>query len=245
MNFDYFGLSDIGKVRARNEDFWKVDISSQLVAIADGLGGCLGGDIASQEAVLHLIELMSQEYAELMACEDEWYKESVQGILSKINRIIYEHGLVETHLQGMGTTLSFMQFRKNKAWICHIGDSRIYRLRGEELCCLTEDHSLANQLKHRYKLPKQSKKVYPYRHILTNALGSRPYVVPDIRDIPCEQEDLFCLCSDGLTNVVSDRDIRTILTQYQTLEECGNTLISLANSRGGSDNITVVLVRIQ
>ncbi|WP_201456832.1 Stp1/IreP family PP2C-type Ser/Thr phosphatase [Chlamydia sp. 17-3921] len=245
VDFDYFGLSDIGKVRSRNEDFWQVDLSSQLVAIADGMGGCLGGDVASQEAVINLVELVSQKFSELMVCRDDEYKEDLKNILSKINGLIYEQGLIKAHLQGMGTTLSFIQFRQDKAWIVHVGDSRIYRLRGGELCCLTEDHSLANQLKNRYELSKQMKKMYSYRHILTNALGSRPNVEPDIQDISCEREDLFVLCSDGLTNMVSDTDIRDILFQSSTLEERGNALISLANSHGGADNVTVVLVQIQ
>ncbi|ANH79129.1 PP2C family protein-serine/threonine phosphatase [Candidatus Chlamydia sanziniae] len=245
MDFDYFGLSDIGRIRARNEDFWQVNLISQVVAIADGMGGCLGGDVASQEAIVSLMELIDQRQPQLLQFQDEQYKETLKIILSEVNNLIYGHGLMEAHLQGMGTTLSFIQFRYGRAWVFHVGDSRIYCLRGKELYCLTQDHSLENQLKSRYKLCKQSDKVYSYRHILTNVLGSRPYVMPDIRDISCEKEDLFFLCSDGLTNMVPDADIRKILLQSATLEESGNTLISLANSRGGDDNATVVLVRIR
>ncbi|WP_375793302.1 protein phosphatase 2C domain-containing protein [Chlamydia sp. 12-01] len=245
VNFDYFGLSDIGMVRSRNEDFWQVNLSSRAVAIADGMGGCLGGDVASHEAIFSLMELIDARQSQLAEFKDDQYREMLRIILSKVNGLIYEHGLMESRLQGMGTTLSFMQFLREKAWLLHVGDSRIYRLRGEELSCLTEDHSLANQLKNRYGLSKQSDKVYPYRHILTNVLGSRPHVIPDIRDVSYEKEDLFVFCSDGLTNMVSDADMRDILLQTTTLEESGNILISLANSRGGSDNVTVVLVRIQ
>lgn len=245
MDFDYFGLSDIGRVRARNEDFWQVNLMSQVVAVADGVGGRLGGDIASQEAVTSLMELIDEQQLKLMGYEDDQYKETLKKILLKVNGVVYEHGQMEEHLQGMGTTLSFIQFRKDRAWLFHVGDSRIYRIREGELRRLTEDHSLENQLKNRYGLPKQSDKMYSYRHILTNVLGSRPYVMPDIRNLPCEKEDLYCLCSDGLTNMVPDIDIRDILNQPATLEERGNALISLANTRGGDDNATVVLVRIQ
>ncbi|QVE48943.1 protein phosphatase 2C domain-containing protein [Chlamydia crocodili] len=245
VDFDYFGLSDIGMVRSRNEDFWQVNLSLGAVAIADGMGGCLGGDVASHEAIFSLMELINAKQSQLEEFKDDQYREILRVILSKVNGLIYEHGLMESRLQGMGTTLSFMQFLREKAWLLHVGDSRIYRLRGEKFSCLTEDHSLANQLKNRYGLSKQSDKVYPYRHVLTNVLGSRPYVTPDIRDISYEKEDLFVFCSDGLTNMVSDTDMRDILLQSTTLEESGNILISLANSRGGSDNVTVVLVRIQ
>ncbi|EPP35676.1 phosphatase 2C family protein [Chlamydia ibidis] len=245
VELEYFGLSDIGMVRTRNEDFWQVNLDSRVVAIADGMGGRLGGEVASYEAVVRLIEMINAYHENLEDLEDEKYKEALQMILSKVNGLIYEHSLVEAHLRGMGTTLSFMHFLQNKAWLFHIGDSRIYRLRNGVLSCLTEDHSLENRLKNRYKLPKQSDKMYSYRHILTNVLGSRPYIVPDIREITYEKEDLYVLCSDGLTNMVSDADIREILTQPSTLEESSNILISLANSRGGSDNVTVVLVRVQ
>ncbi|WP_366223791.1 PP2C family protein-serine/threonine phosphatase [Chlamydia buteonis] len=245
VDFDYFGLSDIGMVRSRNEDFWQVNLSSRAVAIADGMGGCSGGDVASHEAIFSLMELIDARQPYLAEFKDDQYREALKLILSKVNGTIYEHSLMEKRFRGMGTTLSFMQFFREKAWLLHVGDSRIYRLRGDELACLTEDHSLANQLKNRYGLSKQSDKVYPYRHILTNVLGSRPYVTPDIRDISYEKEDLFVFCSDGLTNMVSDADMRDILLQTTTLEEGGNILISLANSRGGSDNVTIVLVRIQ
>ncbi|AHK63075.1 PP2C family protein-serine/threonine phosphatase [Chlamydia avium] len=245
VNFDYFGLSDIGMVRSRNEDYWEVNLTSRVVAIADGMGGHLGGDVASHEAILNLMELIDAQQSQLIRFQDDQYRETVRGILSKINELIYDHSLMESHLQGMGTTLSYMQFLRNKAWVVHVGDSRIYRLRGEEFYCLTEDHSLANRLKNRYSLSQQLDKVYPYRHILTNVLGSRPHVVPDIQDISYEENDLFLFCSDGLTNMVSDRDVRDILLGSSSLEESGNLLISLANSRGGVDNVTVVLVRIQ
>lgn len=245
VNFDYFGLSDIGMVRSRNEDFWQVNLTSQVVAIADGMGGHLGGDVASHEAIINLMELIDAQQPQLVKFKDDQYRETVRDILSKVNELIYDHSLMESHLQGMGTTLSCMQFLASKAWVFHVGDSRIYRLREEEFCCLTEDHSLANRLKHRYGLSQQLNKLYPYRHILTNVLGSRPHVVPDIRDITYEEKDLFLFCSDGLTNMVSDRDMRDILLSSSSLEESGNLLISLANSRGGVDNVTIVLVRIQ
>ena len=138
-----------------------------------------------------------------------------------------------------------IHFLESKAWFFIVGNSLIYRLRKKEFCCLTEDHSLKNRLKHRLGLSKQLENLYPCRHILTNVLGSRPHVVPDIRDITYEEKDLFLFCSDGLTNMVSDRDMRDILLSSSSLEESGNLLISLANSRGGVDNVTIVLVRIQ
>ncbi|MCI5641855.1 MAG: protein phosphatase 2C domain-containing protein [Chlamydia suis] len=243
--FEYFGLSDIGLVRNNNEDFWQVNRDSQIIAIADGMGGRRAGEVASYEAVCNLMELVDLRKMDLARFEDEQYKESIKTILSEVNLLIYRQGLLNEQFKGMGTTLSGMQFRRGKAWLFHVGDCRVYRLRNKILERLTEDHSLANHLAARYGLPKQSMKRYPGRHVLTNVLGSRPHVSPDIREIFYEKEDLFVFCSDGLTSMVSDHDMLEVLTQTTTLEEGGNILISLANSRGGKDNATVVLVRMR
>lgn len=242
VQFEYFGLSDIGLKRTTNEDFWQVNPLSKVIAIADGMGGRLGGEIASHEAIENLMTLIDRHRPCLEECPKEQYEKTLRQILSKVNELVYIHSLRDIHLEGMGTTLSVLHFCHQKAWLFHIGDSRIYRFRKGRLYRLTQDHSLATQLKKRFK---ESDMVYTYRHILTNALGCRPYVEPDVADIPYAKEDIFVLCSDGLTNMVSDEDIRDILNTGATLQESGNILISLANSRGGTDNATVVLVRVQ
>lgn len=242
VQFEYFGLSDIGLIRPTNEDFWQVNLASRVIAIADGMGGRLGGEVASHEAIESLMHLMDVHRIQLEKFKDEQYKAALQSILSQVNELVYEHSLEDIHLEGMGTTLSFLHFCNQKAWLFHIGDSRIYHFRDGILSCLTQDHSLANRLKNRFK---ETEEMYTYRHILTNVLGSRPYIVPDVANVSYLKEDIFILCSDGLTNMVSDSDIRDILSQHTTLEESGNILISLANSRGGVDNATVVLVRMQ
>ncbi|MBQ8498340.1 PP2C family serine/threonine-protein phosphatase [Chlamydia sp.] len=243
--FEYFGLSDVGLVRNNNEDFWQVNCDSQIIAIADGMGGHRAGEVASYEAVYNLMQLVDLHKVDLERFNDDQYKNSIKTILSEVNSLIYRQSLLNEQFKGMGTTLSCMQFRRGKAWLFHVGDCRIYRLRRKMLERLTEDHSLANHLASRYGLSKQSVKRYPWRHVLTNVLGSRPHVSPDIREISYEKEDLFVFCSDGLTSAVSDSDMLEILTQTTTLEEGGNILISLANSRGGRDNATVILVRMR
>lgn len=244
-DFEYFGLSDVGLVRHNNEDFWQVNYDSQLIAIADGMGGHRAGEVASYEAVGNLMQLVDLHKVDLERFGDEQYKESIKTIVSEINLLIYRQGLSNEQFKGMGTTLSCMQFRRGKAWLFHVGDCRVYRLRNKMLERLTEDHSLANHLASRYGLSKQSVKRYPGRNVLTNVLGSRPHVSLDIREMSYEKEDLFVFCSDGLTSAVSDHDMLDILTRTTTLEEGGNILISLANSRGGRDNATVILVRMR
>lgn len=242
VQFEYFGLSDIGLIRSTNEDCWQVNPSSKVIAVADGMGGRSGGEVASHEAIENLMELIDQYKTQLEACQDDQYEQTLRQILSKVNEAVYTHSLKDIHLEGMGTTLSFLHFCHQKAWLFHVGDSRIYHFRKGHLSRLTQDHSLASRLKKRFK---ETEKVYTYRHILTNALGCRPYIEPDVAGISYAKEDIFVLCSDGLTNMVSDKDIRDILNDGATLQESGNILISLANSRGGTDNATVVLVRIQ
>ncbi|UFW37672.1 serine/threonine-protein phosphatase [Chlamydia trachomatis] len=174
--FEYFGLSDVGLVRHNNEDFWQVNCASQIIAIADGMGGHLAGDVASYEAVCNLMELVDLHKVDLARLEDEQYKESIKTILSEVNLSIYRQGLSNEQFKGMGTTLSCMQFRRGKAWLFHVGDCRVYRLRNKMLERLTEDHSLANHLASRYGLSKQNVKRYPGQHVLTNVLGRRPHV---------------------------------------------------------------------
>lgn len=245
-DFEYFGVSDIGLVRSNNEDFWQVNLRSRVVAVADGMGGRLGGAVASYKAVTNLMRLIDANRRRLQRFKDDEYRKMLNVILSKVNDLIYQQGMMEKSLRGMGTTLSFLHLlRRDKAWLFHVGDSRVYRLRHGKLLCLTEDHSLANYLVHRYRLFKQSPKVYPYRHILTNVVGCRPYIIPDIREVVYEKGDMFVLCSDGLTNMVSEHDIRDILVRSSSLEASGRALISLANLHGGADNATVVLIRIR
>ncbi|WP_213357816.1 Stp1/IreP family PP2C-type Ser/Thr phosphatase [Chlamydiifrater phoenicopteri] len=244
MAFRCFGASDIGRSRARNEDFWHADPEMGLFAVADGIGGSSGGEVASKEAVSQLMSLFEEQNKLPDVEKNKYTKENLFEILFKVNNWVYQCACSDGNLKGMGTTLSSLFFEGDRAYILHVGDSRIYRFRGGCLSQLTEDHSLANRLCSRYGLSKESKKVYPYRHILTNVLGTKPEVTPDIREIEYASEDIFFLCSDGLTNMVSDEKLCEVLSTNDELEETGNTMISLANSYGGVDNVTVVLVQV-
>lgn len=243
MRFNYYGLSDIGKVRHRNEDYWLADLETQLFVVADGMGGRSGGDVASKEAVKHLVKLLYENNS-LRLRDNDIYKRHLYQIFSKVNGFVYQKSQEKIDLKGMGTTLSFIQFRNKIASVVHVGDSRVYCLRRGILYRLTEDHSLANRLSCLYGLPKESEKVYPYRNILTNSVGCRPYIRPDLREMLCQEKDLFCLCSDGLTNSITEKDMYNILNEDSSLEAKGKSLVSLANVRGGNDNITVVLVQL-
>ncbi|WP_213318456.1 Stp1/IreP family PP2C-type Ser/Thr phosphatase [Chlamydiifrater volucris] len=244
MAFRCFGASDIGRSRVKNEDFWQADPEMGLFAVADGIGGCSGGEVASKEAVSQLMSLFEEQNRKIGIDRRSYTKDHLLDILSRVNDWVYKYSCLDGALKGMGTTLSSLFFKEDRAYILHVGDSRIYRFRQGILSQLTEDHSLANRLCSRYGLSKESEKVYPYRHILTNVLGTKPNLTPDIREIEYEPEDIFFLCSDGLTNMVSDKELCEVLSSHDELEESGNMMISLANSHGGVDNVTVVLVQV-
>lgn len=229
---DFYAVSDQGKVRKENQDAWLALPKFGLFVVADGMGGCQGGAVASREIVRGFEELAQQELP-------------LEEIIAQINQHIYKMSCRDPHLAGMGSTLCCLQIQGEEEAVCaHVGDSRIYRLRKRELERLTEDHSLFSELVSRGEVDEDAVKDFPQRHVLTRAVGIERRVRPTLASLSLEKEDLFLLCTDGLTNFVSDEQIEQVLSQAGSLEESGNRLVTLANERGGKDNITVILVRI-
>lgn len=242
--FNYFGISDVGRVRMRNEDFWYADNEHNLFIVADGMGGHSAGDIASKEAVFQLLKLFKEKRS---LCVNSNLKKRLQELammLSDVNSWVYGKGNANLDLMGMGTTLSSLHFYKNYGFIGHVGDSRIYRIRKGILQRLTEDHSLVRKLVNSGALEEDKASFFPYKHVLTNVIGSRPSVKADVTSIKADRGDLFLLCSDGLNNAITDQELRDHLSSSLPLEKMGEKLIWLANNRGGYDNITVLLVEV-
>ena len=234
LKVSVFGLSDIGLVREKNEDAWKALPDGGLFLLADGMGGHQGGSVAAQLAVTQMGEALDNiEAGEIVSS------------IERVNQAIYKTSQSDAALSGMGTTLCCLYLHEDEATLAHVGDSRIYRLRGKELEQLTEDHSLVSELKSMGALNDQDTETFPYKHILTRALGTNPIVEVSHQKIPLKVGDLFLLCSDGLTNFVSDTEILDILSKEALLERGAFCLIDLAKKHGGGDNITVLLVRIE
>ncbi len=238
-----FGLSDIGLVREHNEDVWAAFPEKGLFVLADGMGGHLAGEIASKEAIDHLHSLVgawnpSQE----ITVEEAMF--FFRDALVKVSTCIYKKGRSSEELKGMGTTLVALFFLQNHAILAHVGDSRAYRQRDTGLEQLTEDHSFVSELVSLGAMKPEDAETFPYKHILTRAIGTHPNVEPTVNSVEVQPHDLFMLCSDGLTNYITDNEIANILRIDDSLTHKGQQLVDLSNEHGGGDNITLVLINI-
>lgn len=240
---DCIGMSDIGLIRDHNEDVWAAYPDQGLFILADGMGGHVAGEIAARNSVQYLYELVKKWRPTKQTSPEEmvsFFRDS----LSKVNENIYQKGKNEPSLTGMGTTICALYFFQKYAFVVHVGDSRIYRLRKGRLEQLTEDHSLVAELVSLGAMKFEEGKSFPYKHILTRAIGTHPSVEPSVSYLAVRPDDCFLLCSDGLTNYVDDTEIESILDYSSSLEERGRSLVNLANKHGGGDNITLILVKV-
>ena len=223
QKIEFYGISEIGLVRADNEDIWAALPEKKFFILADGMGGHNAGEIASSLAV----ESMCASIQPLNDIEETC--QHLREAIAQTNSKIFEASCRDPRFAGMGTTLSCFIIVKNVLIYGHVGDSRLYRYR-DDLQRLTEDHSL--------------RQTSLMRHVITRAVGTEPTVLPDIGVIPLKSKDLYMLCSDGLSDYVDDKKIARILSSPLSLEEMGRNLVEIALEKGGNDNITLLLVRI-
>ena len=231
------GASDVGRVRSENQDsFASVrNEAYEAFIVADGMGGVEGGAIASQLAIKKFIASLNGDISQ----------ESLTRAIQEANRAVFKRGQEDEHLAGMGTTFVALCFTGNGALLAHVGDSRAYRLRGEALEQLTRDHTLVQELVDSGALSPTQVENHPVSHMLTRSLGPTSSVIPECRCIHggLQKGDRFLLCSDGLYNHVQADEIAQIIGGRED-EQAVQELISLANARGGSDNITVMIVSL-
>lgn len=240
-----FGISDRGLVRKKNEDFWHSHSSHQFYVLADGMGGHRAGDVAAKEAVNNLISSIERIYQSHQKenIDIDHIATHLHYAIQDANCYVKQLASEKEELQGMGTTLSCVLVHKGTLIIGHIGDSRIYRYKNT-LKQLTEDHTLRNHLLKKGKLTLENVERYPYKNRITRALGTHDMVVPDIDFIVLEPDDVFFLCSDGLTDHLKDEEISYILKNYSCIEKASKILVEAAKKKGGRDNITVVMIKI-
>src|SRR3954453_5280852 len=225
--------SDLGRQRQGNEDNFFV--RAPLFVVADGMGGAQAGEVASEIAVRSFDEdLPNGSRAEALV-----------GVIEGANKRIHDKARADESLHGMGTTTTAAYVDDDEVIIAHVGDSRAYLLRGGELIRLTKDHSLVGELVARGKLTEEQAEQHPQRSVITRALGPEAAVQVDIDIFPAKAGDLFLLCSDGLTSMVHEPELRPFFEQAESLEELGKRLIDAANAAGGRDNITVILFRLE
>jgi PPM family protein phosphatase len=242
LSFESFGITDIGLVRDHNEDVWAAYPEEGFFLLADGMGGHACGEVASKEALHILYSLFTEWYSSGQTVPSK-AKAFFEEAFAKVNGQIYQQAQRDEVLKGMGTTLCALFFLKKEAIIAHVGDSRIYRYRANQLEQLTEDHSLVAELMALGAVASAEADSFPYKHILTRAIGTQPQVEASLATIQIEPEDLFLLCTDGLTNYVTNIQINRIIESYHSLEEMGKALINQAKQNGGGDNITAILVK--
>ena len=226
--------TDTGRQRRANEDAYHA--RSPLFAVADGMGGAQAGEVASATAV----EALSGGLPDGAGTVEQRLARAVQDANERIHAL----SVADEDRAGMGTTLTAAYVGEAEVTIVHVGDSRCYRWRGGELERLTTDHSLVEELVRQGRLSPEEAEEHPQRSIITRALGPEAVVQPDALTVPARAGDVFLLCSDGLTSMVHEADLRTVLADAPTLRTAAANLVERANSAGGRDNITVVLFRL-
>jgi protein phosphatase len=236
-------LTDQGKVRSHNEDAGGIfyNLSGQFLAvIADGMGGHKAGDVASQMAI-SLIEEQWNKQEKLHSPEEteSW----LSKIISEINHSIYSHGLQKEEFQGMGTTAVTAICTEEFVTIAHIGDSRCYMLSGTRFNQVTEDHSLVNELVRSGHISKDAAEQHPRKNVVLKALGTEEQIIADVESMSWEEGNKLLLCSDGLTDKVSDEELKELISSKKEIQEIGGDMIQLANDRGGEDNISLIIIQ--
>ncbi len=250
MKITSFGGTDPGKKRANNEDSYLLDDALNLYVVADGIGGNEGGEIASRVAV----ETLAEAIPDLLGDRNKTPPSGADGAadsryfalrqaITLSNRHIRQEQKLNPAVADMGTTLTALLLRKGQALIGHVGDSRAYLLRSGELRQVTNDHSfVAEQVAAGIMTPKQARSS-PYRHVITRALGIEDDVQADFTSQALKRDDRFLLCTDGLTEMVDDKEICGILAASPP-REAVQKLLAAANDHGGVDNITAIVIWI-
>lgn len=249
LRVDIAGVSDVGRLRSRNEDAIDWDARLGLAMVADGMGGSRGGDIAAATALRSIREDLRRALADAQRRSSVLGREAraslVAELVRRANRLVRDSAAGDDRLNGMGTTLVLALLGPDFLTVAHVGDSRLYRLRADKLERLTDDHSMVQEMVDRGQMDRQQAARSRHRNIITRALGIGRDVTVDVAHHPFEPGDLYLLCSDGLTNMVSEADIAATLSAHaHSLQSAAHNAVDLANARGGRDNVSVVLMRI-
>lgn len=241
----YYGKTDIGMHRKENQD--RIEIPNEksklkLFIVADGMGGANAGGVASQMAIEYVKNTIIDGFEET-GYERENIEELIRKAIVDANKYVYNQSKLNSEYSGMGTTISVALVVKNKVYIGHIGDSRIYRIRKHIMRQLTKDHSYVQELLRNKTITKEEAENHPQKNILLKVLGCEPEIEPDIMVKGFVKDDILLLCSDGLTNMIDKDDIHEMISEGKhNLKDTCNDLISRSKNNGGYDNISVILI---
>ncbi|MBU0553042.1 Stp1/IreP family PP2C-type Ser/Thr phosphatase [Myxococcota bacterium] len=249
MEVRAYAATDIGRVKKNNEDNFLIDHDLGLYLVADGMGGHAAGEVASQLAVeevqraVKASEVLIQHFINTGDGRDH-ILDLIESAIRTAGQKIYEMSEADAAKRGMGTTCSMILITPQRAFIAHVGDSRVYLIRGDEVLQLTEDHSLINEMIKRGRMTVEQAKRATQKNVITRAVGVYADVDVDTLDLEIHSEDRFLICSDGLINHMEDpKEIAEVMVR-QPFPESAQVYVDIANQRGGKDNITVLLVEI-
>jgi len=243
--------SDVGRVRPLNEDYHRVwqfplaDGELTLLAVADGMGGAASGEVASKLAMEVLDESFSRYVEELRAGNPVvGIDKLTEKAMRLANRRVYGAAIKHQGRRGMGTTLTCVAVVGRRAYVGHVGDSRAYMVRSDKIYQLTKDHSWVEEQLEKGLLNEDEAEQHEWRNLITRALGTRPQVAPDVIEIAVQPKDVFVISTDGLHGLVKPEEILAEVQRTANRQLSVEYLISLANDRGGPDNITLVIAEV-
>lgn len=235
--------TDIGIVRQINQDSMFVSKNSAfpLFIVADGMGGHKAGEIASEMAVSIITTSLSSRLMDddvIVNIEKE-----ILDSIKKANRELLNHSQVIEDCNGMGTTITLGYIKDAKLYVGHVGDSRAYIIRNEELKQITDDHSLVNELLKNGDISIEEAMKHPQKNVITRAVGTNEDICIDINSFELKENDIILFCSDGLTNMIEEHELKDLFIGIKDVQEACDSAVSLAKDKGGRDNITVIGIR--
>lgn len=253
------GITDIGRKRQRNEDSFLVNDHLRLYIVADGMGGHVGGEFASKIAVATVEEILTgtdRKNSQVPANSyldapdtgskhsDDLEQDRLRDAITRAGNMISQKAIEDPELRGMGTTATVMFVSSGKAFIAHVGDSRAYCVRNQSITQITEDHSLVHEQLKSGLITKDEARTHQMKNIITRSVGVQEEVETDTVVWKLQKNDTYLLCSDGLSNMVSDKEMQECINMFDT-ETAARTLVDKANQKGGDDNITLILVKVE
>lgn len=246
MKIKTYGISDMGRIRELNEDSFGIFNSEEacgcFAVLADGMGGHNAGEVASAMAV----DLVSAELEKTVCEQDK--KDIVYNLISAVdyaNQKIFDLSAKDLSKSGMGSTLTVAYFSGSELYFANIGDSRAYVICGNEIKQITVDHSLVWEMVEKGMITPEEAKHHPEKNIITRALGTERSVDADVFEYSVKSGDIVLLCSDGLVDMLEDKEIFETVRSSENIEEAAKNLVKKANENGGSDNITVVALKFE
>jgi serine/threonine protein phosphatase PrpC len=247
----FSGVTDIGRVRDHNEDSFLLPEELPLAVVSDGMGGHASGEVASNIAVRTIDEYYRRTATDppisfpfrLPPLHEQ--RDRMTTAIKLANSRIFDTGRGDPTKKGMGCTVDAMFFAQGRFYIGHVGDSRVYRIRRGQISQLTEDHSLLNDYRRMKEMSGAEMEAFPHKNVVVRALGLSEQVYVDILVDEYQRDDLYLLCSDGLSGMLDDESIIQAATRFASIDTAATMLVKLANDAGGNDNITAMLARVE